>query len=44
MCQTMPKKLTVEEIQTIVKEFGEAAGRAKESEFDGIEIHAGISN
>lgn len=41
MCQTMPRELTVEEIQTIVKEFGEAARRAKESGFDGIEIHAG---
>ncbi len=37
----MPREITVEEIKTLVKEFGEAAARVKKSGFDGIEIHAG---
>lgn len=41
MGQALPKEMTLEEIHTFVKEFGEAAGRAKKSGFDGIEIHAG---
>lgn len=41
MCREMPRELTVEDIQRIVKDFGAAAKRAKESGFDGIEIHAG---
>ncbi len=41
LCQALPREMTVEEIHTFVKEFGEAAARAKESGFDGIEVHAG---
>lgn len=41
VCQSLPREITVEEIHTFVKEFGEAAKRAKECGFDGIEIHAG---
>lgn len=35
------KELTVDEIHEIVRQFGVAAGNAKEAGFDGIEIHAG---
>ncbi|WP_291634065.1 FAD-dependent oxidoreductase [Clostridium sp.] len=34
------RELTTEEVETMVKKFGEAAIIAKESGFDGIEIHA----
>ena len=34
------RELTTEEVETMVKRFGEAALIAKESGFDGIEIHA----
>lgn len=40
MLQDMPREITVEEIQQLVKEFGECARRIKESGFDGIEVHA----
>ncbi len=35
-----PRELTIEEIEQIVSFFGEAAGRAKEAGFDGVEITA----
>lgn len=39
----MPEhELTVDEIHTIVKQYGQAARRAKEAGIDIIEIHAGI--
>lgn len=41
LCQTQPREITVEEIHQLVKDFGQAARRAKEAGFDGIEIHAG---
>lgn len=41
MCREMPRELTVDEIHQIVKNFGTTAKRAKESGFDGVEIHAG---
>ena len=41
LCQTQPREITVEEIHALVKEFGEAAGRAKKAGFDGIELHCG---
>lgn len=37
----MPRALTVDEIQSIVADFGAAAARAKQAGFDGVEIHAG---
>lgn len=37
----MARELSVDEIHTFVRQFGEAAGRAKKCGFDGIEIHAG---
>lgn len=37
--QSMPKALSIEEIKTIVKEFADAAERAKKAGFDAIEIH-----
>ena len=40
LLQEMPREITVEEIHQIVRDFGECAHRAKESGFDGIEIHA----
>lgn len=36
----MCREMTVEEIHTYVKRFGESAGYAKKAGFDGIEIHA----
>ena len=39
-CMDLPREMTVEEIHQIVKDFGSTAKRAKESGFDGIEIHA----
>ncbi len=35
-----PRALAVAEIETLVKEFGEGATRARKAGFDGIEIHA----
>lgn len=35
----IPHELTVDEIHEIVEQFGDAARRAKESGFDGVEIH-----
>ncbi|MBU3200351.1 FAD-dependent oxidoreductase [Clostridium estertheticum] len=40
ICQEAPKEMTVEDIKSIVKDFGETARRVKEAGFDGIEIHA----
>lgn len=37
----LPRELTIDEIQQIVKDFGAAALRAKKSGFDGVEIHGG---
>ncbi len=37
----LPRELTVKEIKTLVKEFGDAALRAKKAAFDGIELHCG---
>ena len=39
--RTVPRELTTEEIQTLVVRFGEAAYRAKQAGFDGVEIHGG---
>ena len=39
----VPRELTVEEIRSLVSRFATAARRAKEAEFDGIEIHAAHS-
>jgi N-ethylmaleimide reductase len=36
-----PRELSTEEVRGIVREFAEAARRAKEAGFDGIELHAG---
>ncbi len=35
-----PKELTIDEIKDVVKAFGQAARRANEAGFDGLEIHA----
>lgn len=46
MCHTTKKicqEMSVEEIQATVVEFGEAARRAREAGFDGIELHAAHS-
>lgn len=39
--RTLPRELTITEIQGIVKDFGACALRARKAGFDGIEIHAG---
>jgi len=36
-----PEELTIQEIQDIVKQFGDASLRAKECDFDMIEVHCG---
>lgn len=41
LAMNMPREMTVEEIKEVVVAFGEAARRAKEAGFDGVEIHAG---
>lgn len=38
---TFAKEITKPEIEYLVKSFGEAARRVKESGFDGVEIHSG---
>lgn len=38
---SLPFELTVEEIKTIVRQFGDTAERAVKCGFDGIEIHGG---
>lgn len=35
-----PRPVTKEELQTIIRQFGEAAGRVKQAGGDGVEIHA----
>lgn len=35
----VPKVLTVEEIKDLIEKFGQAARRAKEAGFDGVELH-----
>ncbi len=37
----VPKELTKGEIERLIETYGEAAGRAREAGFDGIEIHGG---
>lgn len=37
----IPHELTIEEIKEIIRQFGEAAYRAKAAGFDGVEIHGG---
>lgn len=36
----MPVEISTDEIKSLVKSFGKAAARVKESGFDGVEIHA----
>lgn len=36
---SMPRELTLKEIEQIIKEFGNAASRAETAGFDGVEIH-----
>lgn len=38
-CQGPARDMTIDEIATLVDDFGSAAGRAKEAGFDGIELH-----
>lgn len=39
ICMDLAREMSLDEIQTLVKEFGAAARRCKESGFDGIELH-----
>ncbi len=41
LAMNMPREITIDEIHEIVVAFGQAARRAKEAGFDGVEIHAG---
>ncbi len=38
--RSMPKELTIEEIEAIVEDFGEAVRRAQEAGLDSVQIHA----
>ena len=38
-CQVPAREMTVDEIHQLVADFGQAARRARESGFDGVEIH-----
>jgi 2,4-dienoyl-CoA reductase-like NADH-dependent reductase (Old Yellow Enzyme family) len=38
---TLPRPLTIPEIERIVADFAEAAGRCKAAGFEGVQIHAG---
>ena len=38
--QVEPDEMTVDEIQAVIAQFGEAACRAKEAGYDGVQIHA----
>ena len=40
MTEQVCRELTVEEIETIVEQYGEAAKRAREAGYDGMELHA----
>lgn len=37
----LPRELTIEEIKELAEAFGEAARRARDAGFDGVEVHAG---
>jgi 2,4-dienoyl-CoA reductase-like NADH-dependent reductase (Old Yellow Enzyme family)/thioredoxin reductase len=37
----IPKELDLEEIEEIIEDFGQAARRARDAGFDGVEIHGG---
>jgi 2,4-dienoyl-CoA reductase-like NADH-dependent reductase (Old Yellow Enzyme family)/thioredoxin reductase len=39
LCTEIPRAMTVDEIQAVVRSFGDAARRAKEAGFDAVEIH-----
>ena len=39
LCTEIPRAMSVDEIEAVVKSFGEAARRAKEAGFDAVEIH-----
>jgi len=41
--KTMCRELSVDEIERITEQFGDAARRARESGFDGVELHAAHS-
>ncbi len=36
-----PRKMTIEEVDHVIKAFAKAAGRAKTAGFDGVELHGG---
>ncbi len=40
MFRDVPKELTIDEIEAIINDFGDAARRAKEAGLDGVQIHA----
>jgi len=37
----IPRELTIEEIKKLIEDFSQAARRAKEAGFDGVEVHGG---
>ena len=39
LCTETPRAMTIDEIQVVVRSFGEAARRVKEAGFDAVEIH-----
>ncbi len=43
MTQQVCRELSLEEIQTVIEQYGEAARRAREAGYDGMELHAAHS-
>lgn len=39
LTKEIPRKLSIEEIEEIVEQFGQAAGRSRAAGFDGVEVH-----
>lgn len=38
-CRDLPREITIAEIRQVVSQFGDAALRAKQAGFDGVEVH-----
>jgi len=39
LCTEIPKSMSIDEIQAVLKSFGDGARRAKEAGFDAVEVH-----
>lgn len=41
--RSVPKKMTLEDIEAMIEAYGQAARRAREAGFDGVELHMGTA-